>query len=253
MIGVATTVFWLFLIVFFVSAVYSVKDLNLEIGQPQVNITSDNEMLFSLPIMIDNKGYYNIGDFNITTEVSDRQGSMITNGSTFIPQIRRAREITVTHNMTIDIEDLMQGNQDYLFNDTELVIHGVFGMKVAEVIPVQASTNFSLPWGAPLFNFTLDEIEYTVINMTHMRATVPISFENHALFDLYGSAQIRMYNDDDALISTGQTTIEAPQNTPYEGFIELDVSIADISSSGYFEVYFSTLFFDFGPLVIPYG
>ncbi len=253
MIGIATTIFWVFLIAFFVSAVYSAKDMRFNLGEPQMHITSDNKILFSLPVTIDNKGYYNIGSFNVTTEILDEKDFTITRGSTFISVIEKDTEITTTHNMTIDINDLLQNSQDYLFNDTELEIHEEIGMKLAGVIPVQASTNLSMPWGAPLYNFTLGEIEYTTFNLTHMRATIPISFENHAFFDLTGNIQIYMYNDTNILLSEGQTIIEAPQGAPYQGYIELNAPITGISENGYFEVYFSTPFFNFGPLVIPYG
>ena len=74
-IGTVTTFLWLFLIVFFVSAVYSVKDVSFDLGEPQIETTSDNRILFSLPITIDNKGYYSVGSFNITTEISDKKAS----------------------------------------------------------------------------------------------------------------------------------------------------------------------------------
>jgi hypothetical protein len=252
MISIATTFFWIFLIVFLVSAVYSAKDVRFDFGEPQIGLTSDNKILFSMPITVDNKGYYNIGCFNVTTEISDREGFMITRASTFIPVIEKNRRVMATHNLTMDINDLLQNSQDYLFNDTELEVREIVSVKLAEVIPVQASTNLSMPWGAPLYNFTLGENEYAGFNGTHMTATIPISFENHASFDLTGSIQMRMYDSTDTLVSEGQTTIETPQNTQYHGHIELNVPITGITENGYFEVYFLTPLFEFGPLVIPY-
>jgi hypothetical protein len=252
MISIATTFFWIFLIAFLVSAVYSVKDVRFDFGEPQMGLTSDNKMLFSLPITIDNRGYYNIGCFNVTTEILNREGFMITRASTFIPVIKKDRQVMATHNVTINVNDLLQNSQDYLFNDTELEVREMVGLKLAEVIPVQASTNLSMPWGAPLFNFTLGEIGYAGFSGTNMTATVPISFENHASFDLAGNIQMCMYDSTDTLVSEGQTTIEAPQNTQYYGQIELEVPMAGITGNRYFEVYFLTPFFEFGPLVIPY-
>jgi len=253
MLSIATTFFWLSLILFFVSAVYSVKDVRLEFGEPQIDTTSEYKILFSLPITVDNKGYYSIGSFNVTTEILDKEGFIITRSSTFISKIEQGKEITTAHNVTIDIEALSQDNQEYIFNDTELEIHEIIGLKLADVIPVQASTNFSIPWGAPLYNFTLGNIEYSAYNRTHIRATVSISFENHAFFDLTGSVQISMYKSPNIFLSQGETTANAPQSAPYRGQIELTVPIAGISESGYFEAYFLTPFFSFGPLVIPYG
>lgn len=253
MISMATTFFWIFLIVFFVSAVYSVKDVRFDFEDPQIDLTSDNEIFFSLPITIDNRGYYNIGSFNVTTQISDKEGFAITRGSTFIPVIEKDRQTRATHNMTMDVNDLLQNSQDYLFNDTELMVHETVGMKLAEVIPVQVSTNLSVPWGAPLYNFTLGEIEYSGFNGTYMTATVPISFENHAAFDITGNIQMSMYNSTDAFLGGGETTIEALQNAPHQEYVELTVPVAGTTENGYFEVYFSTQFFNFGALVVPYG
>jgi len=177
---------------------------------------------------------------------------MITRASTFIPVIEKNRQMIATHNVTIDVNDL-QNSQDYLFNDTELEVRETVSIKLAEVIPVQASTNLSMPWGAPLYNFTLGEIEYAGFNGTHMTATILINFENHASFDFTGSIQMRMYNSTNILVSKGQTTIETPQNTQYYGQTELNVLIVSITGNGYFEMYFLTPLFEFGPLVIPYG
>ena len=253
MIGIATTFFWTFLIAFFVSAVYSIKDVHFDFGKPQMDITSDNKVVFSLPVSITNRGFYNIGSFNISTEVSDKEDFTITRGSTFIPVINKNDVATITHNMTIDVNDLLQRDKNYLFNDTELKIYEALSMRIADVIPVQASTNFSVPWSAPLYNFTLGKFEYATHNLTHFRVVVPISFENHAFFDLVGNIQIQMHNSTDILVSEGQTNIETHHNSPYHEYLELYVSMAEMTESGHFEVYFLTLLFNYGPLVIPYG
>jgi len=253
MIGITTTFFWIFLIAFFISAVYSVKDLRLAFGEPQISATADNKVVFSLPIAIENNGFYNIGFFTLTTEISDETGFIITRGSTSIPVIHKADVVTITHNMTINVTDLLRSDQNFLMNDTELRIYEAVSMRVAEVIPVQASTNLSVPWGAPLYNFNLGEAEYTMYNNTHFRVVVPVSFENHALFDLTGNIQIRIYNSTDTLLSDGQTMVEVRQNSPYNGGVELYVPIEGWTESGRFEVYFQTPFFDYGPLVIRYG
>ena len=252
-IGTATTFLWLFLIAFLVSAAYSFKDVSFDLGEPKIEMTSHNEILFSLPVTVDNKGYYRLGSFNITTEIPDEEGSIIAQGSTFISTIEKGREIRTIHNMTIDVDKLLQDSQDYLFNDTELEIHQVVSMKLAEVISGQASTNLSIPWGAPLYNFTLGEIQYVTHNKTHTKASISIGFVNHASFDLAGTIQVRMYNSTSAFLGEGQTTIEAPQNGSHQRRVELSVPTAGISENGYFNVDFFTPFFDYGPLVIPYG
>lgn len=253
MIGIATTFFWIFLIAFFISAVYSTKDVQFNFGNPQINATTNNEIIFSLPVSIANKGFYNIGSFKITTRIYDKEGSRIARGSTSVPIIRKDEEVTIIHNMTIDVNDLLQRDQNYLFNDTELGVYEAVSMSVAEAIPVQASTNFSMPWGAPLYNFTLGEIQFSDYNLTHVRVSVLISFENHAFFNVIGNAQVLIFNSNDMRVGEGQKSIEAYQNSFYSDYLELYVSITDMTESGHFEIYFQTPFFDYGPMVIPYG
>jgi len=253
MIGIATTFFWIFLIAFFASAAYSVKDFHFDIGEPFLTLTSDNKLLFCLPVDIENKGYYNIGLFNITTETMDRNNSIIAKGSTFIPVIKAGAEITAFHNLTLDIENLLEVASYYLFNDTELSVSVLVDMKIAEIIPVQASTNFTFPWGAPFYNFRTEEPIFEMWNYTHFRVKVPISFENHASFNVSGKILLKMYNDADSLVGCGETVIEVEQQSAYSGFITLYVSASEVTPKGFLEVYFSTPPFDYGPLVIPYG
>jgi hypothetical protein len=253
MLGIATTFFWIFLIGFFGSAVYSLRDVHFDFGDPSLSANANNEIVFSLPVTIENKGFYNIGLFNVTTEVLDKEGFVVTRGFTSIPVIRKGENVTATHNMTINVNDLLQSDQNYLFNDTELEIREGVSMKIAEEIPVQASTNISIPWGAPLYNFALGRPEYTALNLTHFQVTVPISFDNHALFDIAGNLQVRMRNDADLLVGDGQTTIQVSQHSSYNGYVEFYVRTADVTGTGRFEVYFLTPFFNYGPLVIPYG
>jgi hypothetical protein len=253
MIGIATTIFWVFLLVFAISAVYSVKDLQFSLGDPQMSLTADNEMILSLPITIANKGFYNVGFFKITTEISDAEGFTITRNSTVIPLIRRGEEVVATHVMTVNLSDFLQSGQNYLLNDTELKMGATLSMRIAEVIPVQASTNLFVPWGAPFYNFSLGAPEYTAFNSTHLRITVPISFGNHAFFDVAGAIQVRMYNNTNSLASEAQTAIAVSEHSSYNGYVEFYVPISEMTNNGRFEVYFATPLFNYGPLVIPYG
>jgi hypothetical protein len=253
MLGIATTFFWIFLIAFFATAVYSAKDVAFDFGEPQTTTNANGEMIFSLPVSIANRGFYNIGAFTIVTEVFDNHDVSIVHGSTLVPVIRKNDEVTVVHNMTFDINDLLQRSQNFLFNDSELRIYATVGMRIAEVIPVQASSDFTMPWGAPLYNFTLGDPVYAPHNVTHALVTVPISFENHAFIDVIGNVQIQMHNDAGTLAGEGETNVDAYAGSPFSGFIDFYVETAEVTSTGQFEVYFSTPIFNYGPVVIPYG
>jgi hypothetical protein len=253
MIGLATTFFWIFLIAFAVTAVYSLKDVQFDFGQPQTGTTADNRLFFTMPIRIFNGGLYNIGNFNVTSQVMRTDGAIIASGTTFVPVIRKGEEISTSHMVTASINDLLQSSQNYLFNDAELRIDESVGMSVAEMIPVQASTNFSMPWGAPLYGFALGTPAYSMYNATHLRVVVPVSFENHSFFDLAGTIQSRMFNSTGAFVGDGQTPITARQTSSYNGNIELRIGAQGLTQSGSFEVSFLSPILNYGPWVIPYG
>ncbi|OGD47927.1 hypothetical protein A3K79_04250 [Candidatus Bathyarchaeota archaeon RBG_13_46_16b] len=252
-IGIATTVFWTILILFSVSVAYSVKDLQFGFGEPQIGMSLDNKLVFSLPINVTNKSYYGIGVFNVTSIVLDEGGSIVTQGSSVMPLIEKNRAVTFFHNLTLDIGNLLQRNQSYLFNDTQLSVVECVSMKLAEIIPVQASGNFSIPWGAPLHNFTLEQPRFPAFNLTHIQVEVPLTFENHASFGFSGDVRIRMYNNAGVLAGSGDTAISVPQNSHYKGSVEFWVMASAISLSGRLEIELQTPFFSYGPQVIVYG
>jgi len=144
MIGIATTIFWIFLIAFFISAAYSIRDVHFDLGDPQVSAVTDNKAVVSMNITIINRSFYNVDSFNMTIKILNKEGFMIAWDSILIPVVRRGEEVTATENVTLDIDDLLQSNQNHLVNDTELIINTILSMKIAEIIPVQASTSFSI-------------------------------------------------------------------------------------------------------------
>ena len=253
MIGLATTFFWIFLIAFAVTAVYSLKDVQFDFGEPQTGTTADNRLSFSMPITIFNRGFYDIGHFNVTSQIIRGDGAIVASGTTLVPVIRKGEQITTSHMVTVSTNDLLQNDRDYLFNDAELRIYESVGMSVAEMIPVQASTNFSMPWGAPLYGFALGAPEYSAYNATHLRVVVPVSFENHSFFDLTGTVQLRMFSSAGAFMGDGQTAVETRQTSSYSGNVEFYVGASGLTGSGSFEVSFLSPIFNYGPWVIPYG
>jgi hypothetical protein len=253
MIGIATSLFWVFLIAFAASTAYSIKDLRFDFGEPQFAVTPMQELVFSLPIYIENRGYYSIGDFSVTTQFSGPDGSILTRDTTLIPIIPRGQSETILHNVTLDLNQLLENNEQYLFNDNELRVAASVGLKLSEVLPVQVATNFSFPWGAPLCNFMLGEPTIEGFNSSHQRVTVPVSFENHAPFDLAGNLQLKIFNDANMLLGENQKFFEVPQHSPYNDYFEFYIDAAQMTPAGSFEVSFLTSFFDYGPMVIPYG
>jgi hypothetical protein len=253
MIGIASTFFWIILLAFFASAAYSVKDLHLGVGEPMLSVASNGDLLVSISLNIENGGYYDLGEFNLTTKVADVNGSMLADGSTFISTVKRGGKVATFHNLTFNFNDLLDKGSYYIFNDANFSLAAIISMKIAEAIPVKASSNFSVPWGAPFYNFELGEPAFEPFNRTHLEVVVPLSFENHAFFDVYGEIRLSMYNSEGLPVGQGETVIDAPQGFFYNGLIVFYVQTDKTIEEGFFEVYFSTSLFEYGPLVISYG
>jgi hypothetical protein len=251
-IGIATSVFWVFLIVFSASALYSMKDIQFRLGEPRTSTTDDNELLFSFPVYIVNTGYYNLAQLNVSTKILNQSGLMITQGYTSIPLIRAGATINATHNMRLNLTDLSENNQDLLFYDSELMVKVMVNMKAAEVIPVQASYNSSIQWGAPLHNLKVGTIQPEEFNATHALVTIPVSFENHAFFDLTGTVQVYVYSQTNARLATVQAGIQAPQHSSYAETLELYIPLT-ASNGTRLEVFLVTPLFSLGPLVISHA
>ena len=251
-IGIATSAFWIFLIIFSASAIYSMKDFQVSLGQPQTSTTEDHELLFSFPVSVVNTGLYEIADFNISRNFLDEEGSAVAGGSISIPVIGQGQTINVTQNVKLNVTDLLQTHQSLLNNDTDLTTNMRLSMLAAGVIPVQASSNSSMQWGAPLYNLALGTPQLAMFNATYSVATVPLSFENHAFFDLTGTVWLRAYSNVSELIGQGQTSIQVAQDSPYAGNLEVYVP----SAAGpvvRFEVFFVTTFFNYGQEIAAHG
>ena len=256
MLGIATTVFWVLLIAFIVLAAYSVKDLRFDMGEPEFLVDQEGQLNLNLPLIIDNEGYYSLREFHITTVFSSTDGLEISRANTLVPVIPSGEITRINHNVPVDIEEIYRNDDNYLFEDNEIQVSLAVGLNFAEVLPSQISTNFTFPWGAPFSNFNLHQPTLNMFNLTHNMLSVPVSFDNHAVFDVIGSIDLELYDDQNRLISNNQELVDIPQQMSFNSEIELFIpnsSNLDNIQNGHFEVYFSTLIFDYGPMVIPYG
>jgi hypothetical protein len=256
MLGITTVIFWVFLVGFIVLAAYSIKDLGFSFGETQISTTPNAELVVSLPVFIENRGYCNLDNLQIKTVISEADGSEITTASTSVPTITNGESMTTFHNVTLDLQDLLETGEQYLLEDKNLAGSVTAGLTFAELLPVQISSNFTFPWGAPFYNFSLGPTSVDSLNLTYYRLTVSLSFENHAAFDLEGNIRIQLHSNDETLISENLTDFSTPRQSSYDDEVEFQVALNSeslLNHNGHFEVYFSTSLFDYGPLVIPYG
>jgi hypothetical protein len=251
-IGIVGAVCWIILIGFSASAIFSMKDIQFGLGQPQIRIIDNGELLFSFPLSLKNTGFYNLRNFNLYTGILNRDSAQVARGSTFIPFIAQGETINATHDMKLNATALLDSNEDLLLNDSELRVNETVVMNAAEVVPIRASSYLSVPWGAPLYNLMVSTPEILVYNATHLRTSIKFSFENHAFFGFTGSLSIRMFGDAEAPVGGGKATIEASARSPYFGNLEIYTTSRTLSRV-HIEVLLTTQFFKYGPVEISYG
>lgn len=256
-LGIATSIFWILLIAFLALSAYSFKDLNFDFGEPQLTTAPDGQLLFSLPLYIDNRGYCSLKEFSLSTIFSDSEGVEISRANTFVPVIPSGKNVTIFHNFTMSMDSVLENAEQYLFDDNNLTASVTAGLTFAELLPAQISTNFTFPWGAPFHNFALGQPSFGRFNSTYSTMSVPMSFENHAALDLEGSIRAELFDSVGSSLGESQTQFFVPQQTSCNGNLEfyIPLSTASLSTAnnGHFKVYFFTPLLEYGPLVIPYG
>jgi hypothetical protein len=253
-IGWAIYVLWLVVIVFTVTAVYSAFQLGVDFRPPETS-TSGGTISLLLPFSVDNKGFYDISNLNITTVIHESSGASVANTSTVVPLISSGNRVNATHKISISLENMTTDSLSrLLFNDTNLNIDLSLALEYARVIPLQISTNFTMPWGAPLYNLTLGTVAVSPYNSTHVRATLPLSFENHSFFSLNGTVQTEIRNTSNQKVGGSTTPISAqPQSGVTTIQLIVFFPLTSVSSFKEVRLYFDTSGFSYGPVVIPIG
>jgi hypothetical protein len=215
MLSIAAIVLWIVILFFSVTAVYSVMNLGIKVGEVQM-LPSSNGIDFSLPFAITNNGYYELADLNLTTRVTDQNGTEFDITETLVPSIPRDSNINATHTVSIDLNDiLLMDHVSLLLNDSSFNVEIFAGLKFARAIPVQLSTNATIPWGAPFAHFSIRTISVSPHNSTHVEARIPVSFENHAVINLTGTLKVEVYSNSNEYITSGTASINVPPQQSY--------------------------------------
>ena len=246
MLKIATMVLWLIILFFSATAVYSVTQLSVSTGEPEI-LPSVTGIRFSLPFSINNGGYYEIADLNLTTRVTDQYGVLLDETQTFVPSIAPETNLTANHVISIGLNDILSVNQtSLLLEDGDFNVEVYAGLNFAHAVPVLLNLNTSIPWGAPFANFEIHETSVSNYNGTHVQATIPIRFENHAILDIYGTLSIDAYNNLGQRIGSGTTEINALSGYGVYADIPIYVpqkNVPSLSGSGRFHVVFQTVMF----------
>jgi len=252
-LGWATKIFWIFIIVFSATSVYSAMNVRMSFGEPQLS-SSGEFLVISIPLFINNSGFYDLSELNITVDVMDYNGSLVLTSTTFVPLIQKDSSVETVHNISMSLNETISKAEIYLFNDTIFNLNMSMKLNFASVVPFQVSMNKTIPWGAPLYNFSVGQPSYDDYNGTHQRVIIPLSFENHSpYFGVDGTMRIEMCNASGGVIASGTSSLDVSSHSKYEDQVELIVDILKLTPSGKIYFYFETSVFSFGPVVMSYG
>ena len=244
-LGITVTISMLILFAFLATAVYSVfqtalLEQGIKFGEIQPHF-SNNMLILSVPVSVNNTGYYDMTDFNITTTLGAPNGSILTRSSTVIADIKKGAAQQRLHNLSLSLADLLS-NRYLLFNDSELKIDVSMGFRYAYAIGLQlAIKNISMPWGAPLYGLTLRGVQISSFNMTHLTLDVFLEAENHSFFDIAGNLNLKVYNETGGYIGSGRKTVNIPSNTRLSNPTTIAITIENplnYSGRGYVEINF---------------
>jgi hypothetical protein len=247
-LGWAINIFWIILLLFSVTGIYSASQIMPGFGQPSMS-TSDDTLTLTLPFYIINGGFYDISSMNLTTVVEDAHGSLISDSSTFVGLIPHGNNISVTHNISINISKLTSTNLAYLLFD-DSIFDADASLKLNYVaVPFQISINFTIPWGAPLSALTIGNVSASPYNATHFRTSVPTSFENHSFLRLDGTIRLELVDGMNNILGSGISNINVPPQSGYN--FSLDAFVSNPTNIKQAHLYFATSLFNYGPVVIP--
>jgi hypothetical protein len=249
-LGWAINIFWIMLLLFTITVVYSALLIRPSFGEPLAN-SSGGTFTVSLPLTLYNGGFYDISGLNITTRVTDYQGSLVTNSTTLFPLVSGGASATIRHNMSISLEQAATTDLSYLlFADSDLDVSTHLRLVYARIFPFEISFNTSMPWGAPFANLTLGGISVVPVNMTHSRILIPVSFENHSSLEMNGTVSLEIVDNMGNAVGTSTTSFDALSGSPFGTTIEIVMSgnPANIRDA---RLSFRTPYFSYGPVVMP--
>jgi len=252
-LGVATSILWMVFLFFVVTAGYSALNFKAETEKAQVS-TSNETLRILIPFKISNAGYYEITELNVTTKVLGRNGTVISKSTTLIPRVPKESSLSKSHNVSINIKELLLNFPDYLVEDSNLTLENTVQLRFAKVLPICVSANMSMQWGAPLRGLHVKQKSLRPYNSTHSEVAFEISFENGSpYFSVVGTMETKIYNEQGELLASTTSRLKVASNSVFNEEISVLAERNKLTSDGEVYLYFDTYTFKCGPLVVHYG
>jgi len=251
-LGVATSILWITFLFFIVTAGYSALNFNVtpEAGQASA---SDGVIEISVPFRIENGGFYELTDLNLTTRVLEQNGILVSKSTTSIPQIPRGSNLSKSHRVFINVREFLTRFPKYLIEDSNLTLEQTVQVRFAQVIPFKVSANTTMSWGAPVRDPHAKLKTVRPYNSTHSEVTFEIHFENGSpYFHVVGTMKAEIRNKLGETLASSETSLSVASRSVFVKEINVLAEKSKITRNGEIFLYFKTSMFEYGPLVISY-
>ena len=233
----AIRILWIFALLLPITVAVSLLKLaetgTMGVRQSEASYSNN---IFSLipPFYISNTGFYDLTDVNFTVSVNDAVGKLSA-ASALIPMVKAGSIVNSSLTINVSVAKLSPRTFALLTNDTNLNLDVSSSFGLAHAITFGLSTNFSQPWRAPFYNFTVLAITY---NASRAQLSISISFENHASYPLDGSFTLQACNNRSKRIGYFQDEVNVQPSAPFSGSYEFGIDDAELTTNNYVGLYF---------------
>ena len=239
-LGWIIALLWIITLILPVSVVLSLMKLaegkNMGIQEPIFSLSNGNLSL-TIPLYINNTGFYDISEVNVKIKIS-RANDVIATLLENLPDIPAGLMVNVSCTFSESLNEIFQRYRALLTEDANLDVDAALHFRVAYAVAFNIATNFTTKWGAPFQNLTIYDIAYNIT--THV-LSFSISFNNHAFFPINEPLTIELYNSDGKKVSSSSLSLNVPSGESFQEKIEVNVDPSKMTRSGFIRLFFSGL------------
>lgn len=192
--------------------------------QKPIATFSEAQINYSLPFYINNKGFYDFSDINITV-LAVVENKTIGRFSQTYSAIPAHTMFNASFEISLSLREIISRDVDLLFQDSKIDLNISLFFRIAYVIGLGIALNLTMPWGAPLHNVSLTPLQF---NTTDQKFSTFLSFENHAQFPINGTLLIEIFNNKSELLGSSLNYIDVRPGEKLQKLL-LKILVEDIS------------------------
>lgn len=206
------------------------------IEEPTVTFSA-NTFYMSAPFYINNTGFYDLSDLNITIQIINNN-KLMAKFSKLFPKVPAKSLLNATYDISFSLEELGSKNKELLTNNTSLDLAVTASLRIAYAIGFGISANTTMEWGAPFNNITISNVNYDSSSHEFHHS---LSFENDAVFPISGALKVDAVNAMNETIGSTVQPIDVASANQFQADLVIPVDSSKVIGPGVFRVYFLDL------------